>query len=287
MDNREEKLNEVLKKCLSCQKCSLCKTRTKIVFSAGVPNDKLMLIGEAPGYYEDQKGEPFVGKAGQLLDKILECVGFSRKTNIYICNTIKCRPPENRNPLPEEKAACREYLDKQLEVLKQVSYNVSGPVILNYVNWILQSCVQKNINKVYFLARDGYILQKFAQKICEEKKLNIQCKYLYCSRYSLRLATYNLIKDEKYNLIFNKSHLITLNSILKKINVSESKIKLIAHQINFPNVNKVLTKAEFENALSESLKSDKVSFIEVKIDRFENVLPMVPAGGALYNMILD
>ena len=75
----DEKLEEVRQKCLHCNKCSLCQTRTNSVFSAGVPNSKLMLIGEAPGYYEDMKGEPFVGKAGQLLDKILGCVGFSRK----------------------------------------------------------------------------------------------------------------------------------------------------------------------------------------------------------------
>ena len=84
----DEKLEEVRLKCLHCNKCSLCQTRTNSVFSAGVPNSKLMLIGEAPGYYEDMKGEPFVGKAGQLLDKILGCVGFSRKENIYICNTL-------------------------------------------------------------------------------------------------------------------------------------------------------------------------------------------------------
>lgn len=102
----DEQLNLVREKCLQCDRCSLCHTRTNTVFSGGVPNTKLMLIGEAPGYYEDQKGEPFVGKAGQLLDKILGCVGFSRYENIYICNTLKCRPPENRDPLPEEKAAC-------------------------------------------------------------------------------------------------------------------------------------------------------------------------------------
>ena len=114
----EQTLEQVKEKCLNCQKCALGKTRTKLVFSAGVPNHNLMLIGEAPGYWEDQKGEPFVGKAGQLLDKILECVGFSRKKDIYICNTLKCRPPENRDPLPEEKTACREYLDAQVEILK-------------------------------------------------------------------------------------------------------------------------------------------------------------------------
>ena len=114
----EDDLAQYKVKCSTCQKCLLCQTRTQTVFSAGVPNDKLMLIGEAPGFYEDKQGEPFVGKAGQLLDKILGCVGFSRKENIYICNTIKCRPPENRDPLPEEKEACREFLDAQINILK-------------------------------------------------------------------------------------------------------------------------------------------------------------------------
>ena len=113
-----EQLEKVRGKCLSCQKCPLGKTRTNIVFSGGIPNHKLMLIGEAPGYYEDQKGEPFVGKAGQLLDKIFASVGLSRLKDVYICNTLKCRPPDNRDPLPEEKTACREYLDAQIEILK-------------------------------------------------------------------------------------------------------------------------------------------------------------------------
>ena len=77
-----------------------------------------MLIGEAPGYYEDMQGKPFVGKAGQLLDKIFASVGLSRENDVYICNTLKCRPPENRDPLPEEKEACKEYLDAQIEILK-------------------------------------------------------------------------------------------------------------------------------------------------------------------------
>lgn len=113
-----EKLTIIKNKCLECNKCSLCRSRNNIVFSAGIPNSKLMLIGEAPGYYEDMQGEPFVGKAGKLLDKILGCVGFSRKENIYICNTIKCRPPENRDPLPEEKLACKEYLQAQIDILQ-------------------------------------------------------------------------------------------------------------------------------------------------------------------------
>ncbi len=126
-----DELNLIKTKCSKCEKCSLCKSRTQTVFSAGVPNNKLMLIGEAPGFYEDKQGEPFVGKAGQLLDKILECVGFSRKENIYICNTIKCRPPENRDPLPEEKQACREYLDKQIEILQPRIILLCGRVAVN------------------------------------------------------------------------------------------------------------------------------------------------------------
>jgi DNA polymerase len=89
------------------------------------------LIGEAPGFYEDKQGEPFVGKAGQLLDRIFASVGLSRREHVYICNTIKCRPPDNRDPLPEEKAACREYLDAQLEILKPRIILLCGRVAVN------------------------------------------------------------------------------------------------------------------------------------------------------------
>ena len=117
-----EILEKVKAKCENCRKCSLGSTRTKLVFSGGVPNNKLMLIGEAPGYWEDQKGEPFVGKAGQLLDKIFASVGLSRQKDVYICNTQKCRPPDNRNPLPEEKEACREYLDMHERSARKLSF---------------------------------------------------------------------------------------------------------------------------------------------------------------------
>ena len=113
-----EELESVRQQCLNCQKCPLGKTRTNIVFSDGIPNSNIVLIGEAPGANEDLQGKPFVGRAGQLLDKIFESVGLSREKDIYICNTLKCRPPENRDPLPEEKKACRFYLDVQLRILK-------------------------------------------------------------------------------------------------------------------------------------------------------------------------
>lgn len=126
-----EELETVQRKCLECHKCTLCKSRNNIVFSDGIPNSKLMLIGEAPGYWEDQKGLPFVGKAGQLLDRIFASVGLSREKNVYICNTIKCRPPENRNPLPEEKEACKEFLKAQIDILKPKIILVCGNIALN------------------------------------------------------------------------------------------------------------------------------------------------------------
>lgn len=126
----ETALNKIKEECLACQKCSLCKTRTNIVFSDGLPNSKLMLIGEAPGFNEDQTGKPFVGRAGQLLDKIFESVGLSREKDVYICNTLKCRPPDNRDPLPDEKTACRDYLNRQIDILKPRIILLCGRVAL-------------------------------------------------------------------------------------------------------------------------------------------------------------
>ncbi len=134
----EKQLAEIRKKCENCNKCELSKTRTKLVFSDGIANSKLMLIGEAPGYWEDQKGQPFVGKAGQLLDKIFQSVGLSRKENVYICNILKCRPPNNRDPLPEEKAACREYLDAQIDIIKPRIILLCGKVALS--SFVETSC---------------------------------------------------------------------------------------------------------------------------------------------------
>ena len=127
-----EELDTIRDKCLKCSKCSLAKSRTNVVFSDGTPNPKLMLIGEAPGFYEDQQGKPFVGKAGQLLDRIFASVGFSRK-DIYICNTIKCRPPENRNPLPDEKDACWEYLKSQIDIIKPKIILLCGNVAVQSI----------------------------------------------------------------------------------------------------------------------------------------------------------
>jgi DNA polymerase len=113
-----EELEKLRKTCEGCKDCRLCETRTNVVFSDGVPNDKLMLIGEAPGHWEDIRGKPFVGRSGQLLDKILSSIGISREENIYICNTVKCRPPSNRAPSVGEQIICRKYLDLQIDIIK-------------------------------------------------------------------------------------------------------------------------------------------------------------------------
>jgi DNA polymerase len=100
-----------------CQKCALGKTRTKFVFGVGNPNADVLVIGEAPGADEDAQGEPFVGRAGQLLNKILEAVQFKRE-EVYIANILKCRPPNNRKPTPEEAELCEPYLWKQIELIQ-------------------------------------------------------------------------------------------------------------------------------------------------------------------------
>ena len=128
-----EELEEIHKKCLTCHKCGLGDTRNNIVFSDGIPNPKLMLIGEAPGFYEDKEGKPFVGKAGQLLDRIFESVGLTRKRDVYICNTVKCRPPENRNPEPNEKEACWEYLKAQIDIIKPKIILLCGNVAVQSI----------------------------------------------------------------------------------------------------------------------------------------------------------
>ena len=102
--------------CASCEKCSLCKTRTNCVFGTGNRNADIMFVGEAPGEQEDLSGVPFVGRAGQLLDKFLYAVDIDRN-DVYIANILKCRPPKNRDPLPEEEDMCIDYLRRQVALI--------------------------------------------------------------------------------------------------------------------------------------------------------------------------
>ncbi|MCL2853068.1 MAG: uracil-DNA glycosylase [Defluviitaleaceae bacterium] len=103
--------------CAACRKCGLSQERSNVVFGVGSRQSKLMLVGEGPGYHEDMQGEPFVGPAGQLLDKMLASVGLLRK-DVYIANVVKCRPPNNRDPQPAEMEACLPYLRAQYTLLR-------------------------------------------------------------------------------------------------------------------------------------------------------------------------
>lgn len=113
-DNWEQLKND----CMGCTKCPLAATRTKLVFGVGNENSKVLFIGEGPGANEDLQGEPFVGRGGQLLDKFLAAVDLDRKKNIYIANMVKCRPPQNRDPSPEEQNECIGWLREQTRLLK-------------------------------------------------------------------------------------------------------------------------------------------------------------------------
>ena len=104
-------------RCLQCRACALCETRTHVVFGVGDPRAEVLFVGEAPGEREDALGEPFVGRAGQLLDDMLTMIGLDR-SRIYITNSIKCRPPQNRDPLNTEKDACSGFLQRQLELMQ-------------------------------------------------------------------------------------------------------------------------------------------------------------------------
>jgi DNA polymerase len=104
--------------CLKCTKCSLCETRTNVVFGDGNPQAEVMFIGEGPGEQEDLQAKPFVGRSGKLLDSMLSDIGLSREKNIYIGNIVKCRPPKNRDPLPEEQDLCINWLRNQVLLLK-------------------------------------------------------------------------------------------------------------------------------------------------------------------------
>ena len=111
-------LQTLQQECLTCQRCGLCQTRTNVVFGQGVPNAEVLFVGEGPGASEDEQGLPFVGRSGQLLDHYLEAIDLSREKNVYIANIVKCRPPQNRDPLPEEQEACIAHLREQVSLIR-------------------------------------------------------------------------------------------------------------------------------------------------------------------------
>ena len=113
-----ENLEELNAVCEGCQKCRLRATRTNLVFGVGVENAEVMFIGEGPGENEDLQGEPFVGRGGKLLDKMLNAIDLDRHKNIYIANIVKCRPPQNRDPLPDEQEQCITWLRNQFRIIR-------------------------------------------------------------------------------------------------------------------------------------------------------------------------
>jgi len=114
--SKAELLAVIRNEVFNCKRCSLHKARRNVVFGDGNPNAKLLLVGEAPGYEEDLQGLPFVGQAGKLLTRIIESIGLTRNS-VYICNVLKCRPPGNRSPLPEEISVCKTYLIRQIQII--------------------------------------------------------------------------------------------------------------------------------------------------------------------------
>lgn len=110
--------DDLERRCFQCQKCALADTRTNVVFGAGQKTAEVMFIGEGPGEHEDLQGEPFVGRGGQLLDDMLSLIGLSRQSNFYIANIVKCRPPQNRDPLNTEQDACIPWLEEQISLLR-------------------------------------------------------------------------------------------------------------------------------------------------------------------------
>jgi len=143
-------LEDFKKEVLSCNKCSLAHTRNNVIFGEGSSHAPIFIIGEAPGKEEDQQGRPFVGYSGQLLDKILDACGFTRTRHVFISNILKCRPPGNRVPLPEEIEVCKPYLLRQIELINPKILILLGATALkamigpemritkirgNWINW--------------------------------------------------------------------------------------------------------------------------------------------------------
>lgn len=129
---KEEKMKRIEEEVKNCKKCELWKTRNNPVLGDGSLDAKIMFIGEAPGYWEDKKGKPFVGKAGKVLDELLESVGLKRE-EVYIANILKCRPPNNRDPEPKEIEACSPYLERQIFLISPRVIATLGRFSMDYI----------------------------------------------------------------------------------------------------------------------------------------------------------
>jgi len=174
--NKIQFLNELKKEVEKCQRCPLYKTRTKVVFGTGSVDAKLIIISEAPGHWEDQRGEPFVGAAGKVLNELLESIEIKRE-DIFIANILKCRPPENRNPQAEEIEVCTPYLERQIEIIKP-------KVICTLGNYSTKYILEK-----YGLGNQVQGISKIHGEIFEVKSLFENIKII--PLYHPAVATYN------------------------------------------------------------------------------------------------
>lgn len=148
-------IDSISSQVISCVKCSLSKTRTNAVPGKGNPNAEILFIGEAPGRNEDLKGEPFVGSAGKILSEALDSAGLLRD-DVYITNVVKCRPPNNRIPLQEEKDACNQYLAKELEIIKPKIICIMGNTA--YGSLLNGNSITKNRGKIIEKGGQRYFL---------------------------------------------------------------------------------------------------------------------------------
>ena len=197
-------LDIVRQKCEKCSGCALGKTRQNMVFSDGnAESAKVVFIGEAPGEMEDECGRPFVGRAGQLLDSFLEEAGISRDNDLYIVNTVKCRPPENRVPTDEEKSACRKFLEAQIDIIRPRAVVLCGATALkSFVETDKKRTISKLRGQWMNIAIDGkeypamtifhpsYLLRTHSmeegspRRLMQQDLKEIKSKFLYDSEFS-------------------------------------------------------------------------------------------------------
>ena len=176
---KEERYKHLLQQVDECRKCELGSLRTNTVPGEGSLNAKIMFIGEAPGFNEDQKGRPFVGRAGKILDELLEHIHLKRE-DVYIANILKCRPPNNRNPNSEEIKKCTEYLEKQLEIIEP-------DIIIPLGNFSYQYIFKKYDLPIEKISQNHGMIHKIQTL---EKQL------LIMPMYHPAVATYNPLKKE-------------------------------------------------------------------------------------------
>lgn len=174
-----ENLDEMYEVARQCRACDLCKTRNSVVLFRGNPEAKLMIIGEGPGQNEDEQGLPFVGRAGKLLDKILESAGIDREKDVYICNVVKCRPPGNRVPTPQEMAQCKGFLEAQIEFVNPKLILLAGSTAMQAVLQVKNPISKvrgtwsdfKNGAKVMTIFHPSYLLRNDSREVGSPKWL--------------------------------------------------------------------------------------------------------------------